>query len=129
MTKVERSFAVKRTTSGLGLFTLMPITKGRRIVEYIGRLLSSPEADSHGGKYLFAFGKGLTIDGSARSNIARYINHSCNPNAEALYTGRRIWIYATRALTSGEAITIDYGNEYFDTFIKPKGCRCIECLV
>jgi SET domain-containing protein len=129
MTQGKHDLAVKRTATGLGLFTVLPVSAGKRIIEYTGRLISGPEADRHGGKYLFGFGKGLTIDGSARSNKARYINHSCNPNAEALYNGRRLWIYAKRALTSGEAITIDYGTEYFDMFIKPKGCRCRECLV
>jgi SET domain-containing protein len=123
----RRDVTVKRTDTGLGLFTLLPVSAGKRIIEYTGRLISGAEANSQGGRYLFGFGKGLTIDGTERSNKARYINHSCNPNAEALYSGRRLWIYAKRALTSGEAITIDYGTEYFDVFIKPKGCRCEMC--
>ncbi|MCU1268531.1 MAG: protein-lysine N-methyltransferase [Acidobacteria bacterium] len=127
MTKGKRGFAVKRTATGLGLFTLHPIREGKRIIEYTGRLIHGA-ADNLSGRYLFALGEGLTIDGSPRSNRARYMNHSCNPNAEALYGGRRLWVYAKRDLESGEAITINYGQEYFDVFIKPKGCRCNECV-
>ena len=28
----------------------------------------------------------------------------------------------------GEEITYDYGKEYFDEYIKPKGCRCEKHL-
>jgi SET domain-containing protein len=128
MIKGKRGFAVKRTATGLGLITLQSLRTGKRIIEYTGRLVRGQEADNLGGRYLFALSDGLTIDGSPRSNIARYLNHSCNPNAEALYCGRRLWIYAKRDIEPGEAITIDYGSEYFDAFIRPKGCGCDQCV-
>ncbi len=128
MSNGKRGFAVKRTATGLGLFTLQSIREGRRIIEYTGRLITGPEADHLGGRYLFGLSAGLTIDGSARANMARYINHSCDPNSEALYCGRLIWIYAKRDLDAGMAVTLDYGEEYFDTFIKPRGCRCEGCV-
>ena len=68
------------------------------------------------------------IDGSPRSNGARYINHSCQPNAKAYRTGLRIWIWSIRAIKIGEEITIDYGKKYFDDFIKPVGCKCDKCI-
>ena len=69
-----------------------------------------------------------SIDGSPRSNTARYINHSCRPNAEAYISGRRVWIWSKRAISAGEEITCDYGKEYFDEHIKPVGCKCEACL-
>jgi SET domain-containing protein len=69
-----------------------------------------------------------TIDGSPRSNAARYINHSCQPNAKAYRTGARIWIWSIKAIEAGEEITYDYGKKYFDEQIKPKGCKCAECV-
>jgi SET domain-containing protein len=68
---------------GLGLFTLTPIRVGKRIIEYTGPAMTSEATARRGGKYLFAVDEKLTVDGSARSNTARYINHSCQPNAEA----------------------------------------------
>ena len=67
------------------------------------------------------------IDGSPRSNTARYINHSCAPNAEAIISGRRVWIWSKRAIKAGEEVTYNYGKEYFDAHLKPRGCLCIKC--
>jgi SET domain-containing protein len=127
MTRDYRSLAVKRTATGLGLFTLLPIRAGKRIIEYLGPVLTSEEAARRGGKYLFSVNEKLTIDGSARSNTARYINHSCRPNAEAFTYGRRIWIYSKRALRAGEQITIHYGEEYLNTHMKYVACKCEVC--
>src|SRR5687768_9329668 len=116
------SFAVRRTDIGLGLFALRPFPKGKRMLEYTGSLITNEEADRKGGRYLFAIDEKRALDGSARTNLARYINHSCRPNAEAFIYGRRVWIYSKREIRSGEALTINYGKKYFERFIKPKGC-------
>jgi Proteins containing SET domain len=118
-------FAVKRTTSGLGLVALKPIPAGKKIVEYIGPIISAEEADKSGGKYLFELDDKRVIDGHSRSNIARYINHSCEPNAQGLTTGKRIWIWSLRDIKAGEEITIDYGEQYIETYIKR--CKCETC--
>jgi SET domain-containing protein len=126
--KGNRSFAVKRTATGLGLFTLQDIPAGRPIIEYVGQILTSEEADERGGKYLFELDDKYTIDGSARSNAARYINHSCRPNAQAFSFGKRIWIWSKKNIGAGEEITINYGKKYIDEHIKPIGCKCSKCL-
>lgn len=118
---------VKRSSAGLGLFALRPIPAGRRIIEYLGRVISDEEADRKGGKYLFDLGGGLSLDGRARDNPARYVNHSCRPNAEAFVSGRKVWVWSKRAIAAGEEITIDYGPAYFDEHIRPKGCKCAAC--
>ena len=120
------SFAIKRTATGLGLFTLRPIKKGQRIIEYIGAIITNEEADRRGGKYLFELDEKRSIDGHARSNTARYINHSCRPNAEGLTTGNRIWIWALRDIKVGEELTLNYGKEYLDMHIKR--CMCAKCV-
>jgi SET domain-containing protein len=119
--------AVKRTSTGLGLFTVRPIQAGRRVVEYTGVLITNEEAAVKGGKYLFGIDEKYTLDGSPRSNTARYVNHSCRPNAEAFIIGRRVWIYSARETEAGEEITLDYGGAYFDEHIRPRGCRCGAC--
>ena len=119
------SFAIKRTKTGLGLFALRPIAKGKRIIEYLGEIITNEEADRRGGKYLFELDEKRAIDGSSRSNTARYINHSCQPNAKGYTTGRRIWVWSLRAIEAGEEITIDYGKEYLDEHIKR--CKCESC--
>jgi len=120
--------AVRRTRTGLGLIALEPIPKGKRIIEYLGPLVSNKIVDEATGRYFFGVNSKWSIDGSARANTARYINHSCRPNAEAFVTQRRrVWIWAKRNIQSGEEITYDYGKEYFDNLIEPNGCRCVKC--
>jgi SET domain-containing protein len=123
----ERHLTVKKAATGHGLFATAGIERGRKIVEYTGPLLTNDQANARGGKFLMRLSNKLVIDGSPRSNLARFINHSCHPNAEALISGRRIWIWSIRSIEAGEEITIDYGPEYFDDHIRPHGCKCREC--
>lgn len=123
----NRKYVVRRTNTGLGLFAVQPIAKGTRIIEYMGPLIPNEEVDKRRGKYFFGVNTKWTIDGSPRSNVARYINHSCKPNAEALISGRRVWIWSRKNIKAGEEIAYDYGKEYFDDIIKPMGCRCEKC--
>jgi uncharacterized protein len=125
MSKGNLNLAVKRSATGLGLFTLQHIPANKRIIEYIGPIISAEEADRRGGKYLFELDEKRAIDGSSRSNTARYINHACRPNAKAYTSGRRIWIWSLKNIKAGEEITIDYGKEYLDAHIKH--CKCQKC--
>jgi hypothetical protein len=120
-------FALRRTPIGLGLFTSRRIPKGDFVIEYTGRLLSNAEADYLNSRYLFQVNRRWTIDGSGRENLSRYINHSCRPNCVAYTSRRKVFIYAKRAIAPGEELSYDYGKEYFDEFIKPKGCACLHC--
>ena len=120
-------YEVRRTGTGLGLFALKPIPKGKRIVEYTGPRISNEEVERSNGKYFFGVNSKWSIDGSPRSNIARYINHSCRPNAEAIISNGRVWIWSRRNIKPGEEIAYDYGKEYFEGVIEPIGCKCAKC--
>ena len=118
---------IKRSATGLGLFALAEIEKGTRIVEYTGERILNSDKERYKGRYLFGLNSRYTIDGSPRSNLGRYANHSCRPNAYTEIIRGRIWIIARRKIKPGEEITYHYGKEYFEFFIKPKGCRCVKC--
>ncbi len=122
-----RPYQIKRSVTGLGLFATEPIPKGRRIIEYLGPLMANEIVERSNGKYFFGVNSKWSIDGSGRSNIARYINHSCRPNAEAFISGRRVWIWSKRNIRAGEEITYDYGEEYFEGIIETLGCKCEKC--
>jgi SET domain-containing protein len=128
MSKGKIQYSIRRTATGLGYFTLQSIPKGTKIIEYTGPLIANEEVEKRTGKYFFGVNTKWSIDGSPRSNTARYINHSCRPNAEALISGRRVWIYSRRNIKPGEEITYDYGEEYFEDIIKPMGCKCEKCV-
>ena len=127
MSDSEIMFTIKRAGTGLGLFATTPIKREQRLIEYIGERISNDEADAKGGKYLFRINSRRVIDGAARTNTARYINHSCRPNAEAFTDNNRVWIWSKRKIAVGEEITINYGKEYFDQHIAPIGCQCAHC--
>ena len=123
----RRPFRVGRSKTGLGLFATKLIRRGAFIVRYTGRLLPNRIADELDTKYLFEINNRWTLDGSSRRNIARYINHSCKPNAESDVKKHKVIITAIRTIHSGDEITYNYGRNYFNAFIKDKGCRCAAC--
>ena len=79
-------------------------------------------------RYLFEINSRWTIDGASRRNLARYVNHACRPNAEAVLTGGRMVYRATKRIREGDEITVDYGKEYFNLYLKPIGCLCLSCI-
>jgi SET domain-containing protein len=76
-----KNVSVKRSSAGLGLFANIMFKKGDEIIEYTGETITSDEGNRRGGKYLFELNDDWMIDGKGRENTARYINHSCRPNA------------------------------------------------
>jgi SET domain-containing protein len=120
-------FRVGRSKTGLGLYATVPIRRGEFIANYTGRVVPNRIADELDTKYVFEINNRWSIDGSSRRNIARYINHSCKPNAETDVKKHRIVISAIRTIHPGDEITYNYGRNYFNYFIKPDGCRCVAC--
>src|SRR5262245_35520578 len=123
----RRPFRVGRSKTGLGLFATKIIRRGSFIVRYTGRKLPNRIADVLDTKYLFEINNRWTIDGSGRKNTARYINHSCRPNAEADVKKHKILISAIKTIHPGDEITYNYGRNYFNAFIKERGCKCAAC--
>src|SRR5262249_60372755 len=120
----SRPFRIGRSATGLGLFATKPIKRTAYIATYRGRRISNEEADrreGRGARYMFTLNSRWTIDGSPRWNVARYINHSCRPNAKPVGRNGGIVIVALRRIASGEEITYDYGHEYLKYFFENGG--------
>jgi SET domain-containing protein len=130
-TSSRKPFRVGRSRTGLGLFATKEIKKGTQIVEYKGPLLDCriKEQDDIENKYLFELNGRWTIDGSVRRNVARYANHACRPNAESDVQprNRKVYIRAIKTIQPGDEITYDYGKDYFNSYLKPIGCKCVSC--
>ena len=125
---IAHPFRVGRSRTGLGVFATEPIRKGKFIVEYLGPLLNNEQCEKVDNKYLFEVNARWTIDGSPRSNVARYINHSCRPNADTyILRTHQIKIRAIKNIKPGDEITYDYGKDHFNAYIKPRGCLCDKC--
>lgn len=127
----SKPYRIGRSRTGLGLFATKPIKKGEKIIRYFGPMLDSrnKKHEAIDNKYLFEINGRWTIDGSVRKNIARYINHACRPNAESDVSARKrtVEIRAIKTIQPGEEINYDYGKDYFNSFLKPIGCKCTAC--
>jgi hypothetical protein len=114
----KRLFAVRKSSiHGRGVFALTRVPKGTCILEYRGRRMSwdeataLPDSDPRNPAHTFLFGldDGRVIDPRLGGNAARWINHSCDPNCEAVEDGtKRIYVEARRAIRPGEELTYDY---------------------
>jgi len=104
---------------GWGAFAIRRIRKGTRIIEYVGERITPKEADArydddrtdYPHVLLFTVDKRTIIDAGVGGNEARYINHSCAPNCEAVTESGRVYIEALRAIAPGEELMYDYRLE------------------
>ena len=99
---------------GRGVYATRFIPEGTRIIEYTGRRVSwERAADDENDPHTFIFGldNGEVIDPTIGGNDARWINHCCDPNCEAIEEDDRIFIYATRDVEAGEELFYDYALE------------------
>jgi uncharacterized protein len=111
----------KSSIHGRGVFANRYIRKGTRIVEYTGERISNREADrryddtrmKRHHTFLFTLDKKTVVDGavSAGGGDASFINHSCDPNCEAIIRGKRIFIHAKRGIYPGTELAYDYQYE------------------
>ncbi|KAF1688187.1 SET domain-containing protein-lysine N-methyltransferase [Pseudoxanthomonas broegbernensis] len=116
--------ARKSPIHGNGVFAVAPIRKGERVIEYKGRRRTHEEVDEDtsgdvesGHTFLFTLNDDWVVDANYRGNDARWINHSCDPNCEAViveHEGQerhkdRVFIEAIRNVAPGEELTYNYG--------------------
>jgi uncharacterized protein len=113
-------FEIRRSPiQGRGAFATRRIRKGERIIEYTGERISNAEADRRYDDermrrhhtYLFTLTQRTVVDGAVGGNASRFINHSCEPNCEAVIEDGRIWIEADRTIPKGRELTYDYQYE------------------
>jgi SET domain-containing protein len=105
--------------SGKGAFAIRPITKGERLIEYVGERIPHPVADERYDDdsmeehhtFLFTVSSRTVIDATHGGNESRYINHSCDPNCETEIEKGRVYIFALRDIKVGEELAYDYGYE------------------
>lgn len=119
--KSGQKFRVRRSgIQGRGAFATTRIRRGTRIIEYTGELISPEEearrynnngVDRHH-TFLFAIDENVTIDATRRGSTAKYINHSCDPNCEAVNDNDHIFIEAIKNIQPGVELTYDYGFEH-----------------
>ena len=112
---------------GWGVYATRTITKNTRIIDYAGEKISNQESLKRERRYIrnghiwcFKLTNRTVIDAGVGGNVARYVNHSCDPNCYIDIKKGIIWIRAARTIKRGEELTYDYNTDG-DGLIK---CRC-----
>lgn len=135
--------ARKSPIHGNGVFAVAPIKKGELVIEYKGKRRTHAEVDADdsgdvesGHTFLFTLNDHYVIDANYGGNDARWINHSCSPNCEALIvehdgddrTRDKVVIEALRDIRAGEELTYNYGitlsERHTPRLKKIWACRC-----
>lgn len=115
---------------GTGVFACAAIPKGTRIIEYTGRRerWSDHRESSSGHTELMHVSPTHVINPKVGGNISRYINHSCDPNCEAVIEGDRVFFYALRDIAPGEELVFDYalqlGRRFTREDVLRYRCHC-----
>lgn len=121
---------------GLGAFARVDIPKRTRIIEYAGEKISNAEADRRYDDaamrrhhtFLFILNDRTCLDAAFEGNEARFINHSCDPNCEAVIERGHIWIDALKTIPAGTELVYDYQYEddadYTEEDLRFYACKC-----
>jgi SET domain-containing protein len=125
---LEKQLIIKRSTlkgAGKGLFTTKDIAKGKKIVEYKGKITKWKDVDDQGGLngYIYYVNRNHVIDASdATDALARYANDAkglarvdgITNNCTYRIEGLRVFIYSIKNIPAGSELFVGYGKEYWD---------------
>jgi uncharacterized protein len=131
--KVQLAHALavmKSPLHGFGCFATLRFPKNSPIAEYAGERITHAEAMRRmrvpGVKRISELEADCYIDGSVEGNVTQYINHSCEPNADAFIIDGFMIIFALQDILPGDEITVDYLNS-FDEDHSVCQCRTASC--
>ena len=139
----RRSYAAvmpfRTENRGWGLLALEDIAKGRFVIEYVGEVINNTElearmkATDRSTKHLYylSLDDKDTIDASRKGNLARFINHSCEPNCVTdkwlVLSETRIGIFARTDIPAGTELTFDYNMHMSGPNKIPCLCGAPKC--
>ena len=110
---------------GQGAFAAEAIPPRLKIGEIRGQTISVADARIRATRHerimIVEVSQRRAIDFSKSSDVMRFTNHSCRPNARLCIRQGRVEFYALRAIAPGEEITVDYGETHHDGKL---ACRC-----
>jgi uncharacterized protein len=119
----------KSGVHGRGVYATQFIPAGARIIEYTGERVSeeaAPNDEDNPRTFNFGLENGEVINPEIGGNDARWINHCCDPNCQAIEEDNRIFIYAMCDIEAGEELFYDYAME-IDKPITEESKRNFAC--
>ncbi|XP_037938473.1 probable histone-lysine N-methyltransferase CG1716 isoform X2 [Teleopsis dalmanni] len=125
---------------GFGIMADVEILPGEFILEYVGEVIDGEEfdrrrdlysLDKNRHYYFMALRSDTIIDATIKGNISRFINHSCDPNAETqkwTVNGEvRVGFFSRKSIMPGEEITFDYQYERYGREAQRCFCEAPTC--
>lgn len=128
---------------GNGVFATVGLPAGIALVEYRGRRMTHAQADrlyadtaDSGHTFLFVLDDRWLIDANVGGNVARWINHGCEPNCQAVIhpsandnpREQTVMIESIRPIRPGDELTYDYGivleERHTPELKRIWSCRC-----
>ncbi|KAJ3195155.1 Histone-Lysine N-Methyltransferase ash1l [Entophlyctis luteolus] len=118
---------------GFGIRATARIPKNSLVMEYCGEIISQETClermetmyASSAHYYFLTYDRTEVIDGGRKGSLARFVNHSCDPNCRIEKWGVEgefcVGIFADRDIEAGTELTYDYK---FESFGPMKKCLC-----
>ncbi len=126
---------------GRGLYATVDIDEETHIIQYVGEKITKKESKKRalaweeearktgqGLVYIFELDDKYDIDGRHCDNPARYMNHSCDGNCEAINFDGEIWIVAIQDIKKGDELVYDYGYDMEHFLDHPCKCGSRKCI-
>lgn len=141
--RAQSDFVEVRRSSihGSGVYASQDIPAEAQIIEYVGEYIDKEESEhraweqyakheehNEAAVYIFNLDEKWDLDGNLPWNDARLINHSCEPNCEAITEDYQIFIYALRDIKKGEELYFDYGFDAESYADHPCLCGTKNCI-
>ncbi|KAH8815592.1 hypothetical protein F5884DRAFT_183439 [Xylogone sp. PMI_703] len=128
---------IRTEKKGYGLRVNTDLQPNDFIFEYVGEVINEPtfrrrtiQYDDEGIKhfYFMSLTKSEFVDATKKGNLARFCNHSCNPNCyvDKWVVGEklRMGIFAERHIKAGEELVFNYNVDRYGA--DPQPCYCGE---
>ena len=131
---------IKSEVKGWGLKNIERIQKEQFVIEYVGELITRDEYRTRRNKdqevkeencYYLAIDSTRMIDAGPKGNLARFMNHSCDPNCVTqkwIFNGdTRVGLFALKDIDPGSELTFNYQLETIGEDKKKCLCGAVNC--
>lgn len=126
----EKNLAVQAVRNGCGIVALKAFARGATVCQIKGKVIGAEvvwgywDSDARRGENCFRYDADHYLD--PEGEIGAYANHSCNPNAGIVKTGRRLLLQAIRPIVAGDEVTHDYATLLGADDVWTMKCNCGE---
>ncbi|KAH9528291.1 Histone-lysine N-methyltransferase, H3 lysine-36 and H4 lysine-20 specific [Dermatophagoides farinae] len=122
----------RTASAGWGLRTLEDVEKDRFVIEYCGEVIDEKECrrrletKTNKNFYYLTLDRVNIIDAGPKGNLARFMNHSCDPNCVTqkwmVNGATRCGIFALKDIPAGTELTFNYNLDCYG--FEQMECKC-----